>query len=70
MAEIRPKAETESVSVVHYSMWTFYTSYQLTLTKKFFRLKAHSQDPKKGAQYEIFGDFQRFCPGGTNNVYK
>ena len=52
------------------SMWAFYTSYQLTLTKNFFVWKPHSQDPKKGTHLEIFGDFQRNFPGGTNNVHK
>ena len=38
------------------------------LAKKKLAGQSESQDPQKGAHYEIFGDFQRNCPGGTNNV--
>ena len=49
-------------------MWALYTWNQATWPKKKLAGQSESQDPQKGAHYEIFGDFQRNCPGGTNNV--
>ena len=43
---------------------------EATWPKKKLAGQSESQDPQKGAHYEIFGDFQKNCPGGTNNVYK
>ena len=51
-------------------MWALYTWNQATWPKKKLAGQSESQDPQKGAHYEIFGDFQRNCPGGTNNVHK